>query len=88
SQGEQRCLALALRLAAHCLVIAETGETPVLLLDDVFSELDPDRSAALLNLLPAGQSLLSTAGPLPVGIEPTAVLAVRSGSICRESLEK
>ena len=41
SQGEQRTLALALRLAAHRLVTERVGSAPVLLLDDVFSELDP-----------------------------------------------
>ena len=41
SQGEQRTLALALRLAAHRLVADRTGSTPVLVLDDVLSELDP-----------------------------------------------
>jgi len=39
SQGEQRALALAMRLAAHQVVTAAVGEPPVLLLDDVFSEL-------------------------------------------------
>ncbi|MEX2659263.1 MAG: DNA replication/repair protein RecF, partial [Acidimicrobiales bacterium] len=43
SQGEQRSLALALRLATHAVVTEVTGSSPVLLLDDVFSELDPDR---------------------------------------------
>ena len=43
-QGEQRTLALALRLAAHRLVTERTGGAPVLLLDDVFSELDPARA--------------------------------------------
>ena len=65
SQGEQRSLALALRLAAHALVTDVTGSPPVLLLDDVFSELDPGRSAALLRLLPVGQALLTTAGHVP-----------------------
>ena len=41
SQGEQRSLAWALRLAAHAVVHEATGSPPVLLLDDVFSELDP-----------------------------------------------
>ena len=40
SQGEQRTLALSLRLAAHRLVADRTGSTPVLVLDDVLSELD------------------------------------------------
>ena len=56
SQGEQRSLALALRLAVHEAVTETTGAAPVLLLDDVFSELDPHRSAALLANLPTGQA--------------------------------
>jgi DNA replication and repair protein RecF len=61
SQGEQRSLALAFRLAAHQLATAHLGSAPVLLLDDVFSELDPLRSRALLEGLPPGQALLTTA---------------------------
>jgi DNA replication and repair protein RecF len=68
SQGEQRCLALALRIGIHQLVVARTGLTPTLLLDDVFSELDPARSRALVAELPPGQSILTTAAPLPEGI--------------------
>jgi len=83
SQGEQRSLALALRLGSHLVVTEEAGESPVLLLDDVFSELDPDRSAALLAHLPAGQALLTTAGPLPSGVEPAVTLAVRAGVVGR-----
>ncbi|GAC1534606.1 MAG: DNA replication/repair protein RecF [Acidimicrobiales bacterium] len=79
SQGEQRCLALALRLGGHGVVAAESADEPVLLLDDVFSELDPERSAALLAHLPPGQALLTTAGPLPGGIDPAAVVEVRNG---------
>ncbi len=45
SQGEQRSLALALQLAAHQLATERLGTAPVLLLDDVFSELDPQRRA-------------------------------------------
>jgi DNA replication and repair protein RecF len=61
SQGEQRSLALALRLGAHQLATSRLGSAPVLLLDDVFSELDPHRSNALLAGLPPGQALLTTA---------------------------
>lgn len=81
SQGEQRCLALALRLATHTLVTAEVGSPPVLLLDDVLSELDPGRAAALLALLPPGQALLTTASVLPEGWDPALVLSVRNGVI-------
>lgn len=72
SQGEQRSLALALRLGMHRLVTERAGSPPVLLLDDVFSELDAAHSAALVELLGpgAGQALLTTAGSLPEGIEP------------------
>ncbi|MDQ3896409.1 MAG: DNA replication/repair protein RecF, partial [Actinomycetota bacterium] len=62
SQGEQRSMALALRLAAHRLVADALDDVPVLLLDDVFSELDPGRAEALLHHLPAGQAVLTTAG--------------------------
>ena len=47
SQGEQRCLALALRLAGHEVCRSTIGTAPVLLLDDVFSELDDERAVAL-----------------------------------------
>jgi len=74
SQGEQRSLALATRLAGHELVQNRRGVDPLLLLDDVFSELDPHRSDRLLNLLPTGQTLVTTASPLPAGMSPAAVI--------------
>lgn len=61
SQGEQRTLILALRLASHRAVEAATGEAPVLLLDDVFSELDGERSSALATSLPPAQTFITTA---------------------------
>lgn len=81
SQGEQRSLALALRLAGHHLVTARVDEPPLLVLDDVFSELDPDRSAALLGALPAGQVLLTTATGLPAGAPAARVLQARAGTV-------
>ena len=81
SQGEQRSLALALRLAAHRVVADATGSSPILLLDDVFSELDPDRSAALLAHLPPGQTVLSSASGLPPGAMPELVLRVSGASV-------
>jgi DNA replication and repair protein RecF len=74
SQGEQRTLALALRLAGHELVQQMRGVDPLLLLDDVFSELDPLRSNRLLHLLPSGQTLVTTASPLPEGMNPAVVI--------------
>ena len=78
SQGEQRCLALALRLGVHELVRTRTALVPTLLLDDVFSELDPARSRALVAELPTGQSILTTATPLPEGIVVARTLPVES----------
>ncbi len=81
SQGEQRSLALALRLASHRLVHEVVGTPPVLLLDDVFSELDPERSAALLGSLPPGQTFLSTAAGLPDDVDVDQVVTVAPGEL-------
>ncbi len=81
SQGEQRSMALALRLAAHRLVADALDDVPVLLLDDVFSELDPGRTEALLHHLPPGQAVLTTAGPIPAGAEPEQVVTVTAGRL-------
>jgi DNA replication and repair protein RecF len=84
SQGEQRTLALSLRLASHRLLTAELEAAPVLLLDDVFSELDPTRSDALVRHLPPGQSLLATAGFVPPAADVQARLSVsRSEGVTR-----
>jgi DNA replication and repair protein RecF len=74
SQGEQRSLALAVRLAGHELIRRERGLDPLLLLDDVFSELDPVRSTQLLQLLPVGQTLVTTASPFPNEMAPAAII--------------
>ncbi len=59
SQGEQRTLALALRLGAYQPVEKAAGSRPVLVLDDVFSELDEQRGQALVEWLPATQIFIS-----------------------------
>jgi DNA replication and repair protein RecF len=81
SQGEMRCLALSLRLAAHRLVARETGMTPLLVLDDVLSELDPDRCTALLAHLPDGQVVITTASVLPPAAHPDRVLRIEAGAM-------
>lgn len=81
SQGEQRTLALALRLGAHQLVAERTGTTPVLVLDDVLSELDPHRATALLGSLPAGQIVITTAGLIPAAASPDRVIRIAAGAI-------
>lgn len=81
SQGEQRTLALALRLGVHLLLTERHGESPLLLLDDVFSELDRFRTAALFEALPPGQAVLTTAVALPEGAEPACVLEAVPGTV-------
>ena len=65
SQGQRRTLALALRLAQAEVLWQCGGERPVVLLDDCFSELDPDRQRRLLAWLEGvSQVLITTAIPL------------------------
>ena len=69
SQGEQRTLALALRLGAFRPVESVAGSRPVLVLDDVFSELDEGRAQALVDWLPDTQIFISAVDEIraPVG---------------------
>jgi DNA replication and repair protein RecF len=78
SEGQQRTIALALKLAQGDLLHTRTGKTPIYLLDDIFGELDPARRNALLHHLPPhAQKFITTthlgwrettpdASPLPV----------------------
>lgn len=61
SQGEQRSVALGLRVAVYRTLVERRGAPPVLLLDDVFSELDPGRGDRLVAQLPAGQIFVTSA---------------------------
>tara|TARA_B100000686_G_scaffold79766_1_gene86015 strand:- start:1522 stop:2604 length:1083 start_codon:yes stop_codon:yes gene_type:complete len=81
SQGEQRSLALGLRLGGHELVKKTTGNEPIILLDDVFSELDSTRCQTLIELLPKKQAVLTTTGELPSGVKPDYKYHVVEGSI-------
>ncbi|MBR3293832.1 MAG: DNA replication/repair protein RecF [Oscillospiraceae bacterium] len=59
SQGQTRTAALSLKLAEREIFLDETGEYPILLLDDVLSELDPRRQSFVLNRIGGGQTLIS-----------------------------
>jgi DNA replication and repair protein RecF len=68
SQGQHRTFALAVRLAQALFLRDHRDETPILLLDDVFGPLDPDRAGVVLELLASrglGQSLVTAARPEP-----------------------
>lgn len=59
SQGQTRTAALSIKLAEREIFLSETGEYPVLLLDDVLSELDIKRQEFVLNRIGGGQTLIS-----------------------------
>jgi DNA replication and repair protein RecF len=82
SQGEQRLTVLALLLAEAELIAGRRGHPPLLLLDDVLSELDPARRHALADRVSStGQTLVTstTAGALP--ISPAQLLEVSPGEV-------
>jgi DNA replication and repair protein RecF len=88
SRGQQRLVVLALKLAEAEYMQAETGERPILLLDDVLSELDPVRRAFVLERFAGeGQTLITTTSldELPPDFLERAVrYRVSAGSIERE----
>lgn len=59
SQGQTRTAALSLKLGAREIFCQDTGEWPVLLLDDVLSELDPKRQEFVLNRIRGGQVFIT-----------------------------
>lgn len=66
SQGQQRSAVLALKLAEASLLKQTTGEQPVMLLDDVMSELDPSRQDYILNHIHGWQVLITCCDPAPI----------------------
>jgi DNA replication and repair protein RecF len=75
SQGQQRTAVVSVKLAEADVIEARTGEPPLLLLDDVLSELDPDRRAALMGRISAGGQVVVTSaepGPFPEDVMSTA----------------
>jgi DNA replication and repair protein RecF len=85
SQGQQRTAVVSLKLAEAALVAGRTGDRPVLLLDDVLSELDGERRAALLRQVAVGGQVIITSvdvGPFPPELISTArVWSVAGGEI-------
>ena len=82
SQGEQRVAVLALVLAEAEALAGEGGLRPLVLLDDVLSELDEDRRRALADLIAdVGQTVVTStsAGVLPTA--PSQLLAVMPGTV-------
>jgi DNA replication and repair protein RecF len=87
SQGQQRSIALSLILACMHLYRDEAGEMPILLLDDVMSELDPHRQDYLLSMLAKTQTLITATDRHAFGSrfsEGAAYYEVRHGTIARD----
>jgi DNA replication and repair protein RecF len=85
SRGQQRTAALALKLAEVALMQRQVGEMPILLLDDVLSELDRRRGQYLLEAIGEAQQVLVTAtseeGFGPTFLERAQVWQVRAGMV-------
>lgn len=81
SQGEQRTMALALKMALHSLIVDMTGDNPILLLDDVFSELDNGRTHRLVECLPATQTFVTSATEIPASLKVDKTFYVKNGTV-------
>jgi DNA replication and repair protein RecF len=82
SQGEQRLAVLSLLLAEAEVIAERTGIPPLLLLDDVLSELDPGRRRILAARIGrAGQTLITTTSAAALPAEPAQLLEVSPGEV-------
>ena len=82
SQGEQRLAVLALLLAEAELIVDRGGVPPLLLLDDVLSELDPERRRILAaRVATAGQALITATDAAMLPAEPDQLLEVTPGEV-------
>lgn len=85
SQGQQRTVALSLKLGQFKLIEEEVKEKPLLLLDDVMSELDEARRADLMKMIKDGTQVLVTAATesafQSVDLEGQKVMRIRNGRL-------
>ena len=83
SQGEQRTIAFCLRVAQKKYLFEQTGKMPVLLLDDVLSELDEGRRARVLELIGMESQAIITTTELPGALSRPgdAVFVVENGKV-------
>ncbi len=79
SQGQVRTAMLSLKLATFETARQEFGEAPVLLLDDVFSELDEARQSALLERVSGSQCFITTA--VPMRLRSGQIFTVAEGAV-------
>lgn len=84
SEGQQRCLVLALRLAQAAYFKEQGGVTPVLLCDDVLGELDPVRRERFWASLDHDPQVIATGTSLPADAAGWQVLRVERGAVREE----
>ena len=82
SQGEQRLTVLSLLLAEAGVIAERRGIAPLLLLDDVLSELDPSRRRALSDIIGTlGQTIITATEASAWPVEPAQLLNVAPGEV-------
>lgn len=86
SQGQQRSAVLALKLAEAALLVKVYGEKPVILLDDVMSELDSSRQEYILNHIDGFQVFITCCDPSAVTrLSGGTVFRIQNGEITRQT---
>ena len=87
SQGQQRSAVLAMKLAEAQALAGISGETPIVLLDDVMSELDQQRQDYLLNHLHGRQVFITCCSPETIGLMETGMrFRVEGGTVYPEKV--
>jgi DNA replication and repair protein RecF len=81
SDGQQRGLCVALRIAQATFYQARLGRAPVILADDVLGELDPLRREGFWRVCPKEMQIVATGTELPADAEAWAVSAVKDGRV-------
>ena len=82
SQGQKRSVALSLKLCEAQIIKKNTSEWPVCLLDDVMSELDPERQNFVLNHIKEMQTFLTCCDPDNVkNLKAGKIFSVKKGNI-------
>lgn len=85
SQGQQRTAVLALKVGEYTVLRDRSGEAPLLLLDDVLSELDPERAASFLAGVGSFEQAFVTVTHLPDSLPHGAVYTVENAAVARQN---
>jgi DNA replication and repair protein RecF len=83
SQGQQRTAVLALKVAEYETMRARAGDAPILLLDDVLSELDPERAGGFLAAVGSFEQAFLTATEVPASYAEAARFRIVAATVTR-----